>query len=89
MNPAFSNACEPYLAALGFLGQMQEAAVVRRRLLTIDPGFSVERYVRDSPYERVEDREHVAHGLRLAGVAEVSLAGSGVERRRGDDLMPG
>ena len=72
MNPAFSGACEPYLAALGFLGQMQEAAVVRRRLLAIDPRFSVERVLRNSPYERMEDREHVARGLRLAGVAESS-----------------
>ncbi len=70
MNPAFSSACEPYLAALGFLGQAQEAAVVLRRLLAIDPAFSIERYLRDSSYERLEDREHLARGLRLAGVAE-------------------
>ncbi len=70
MNPAFSGACEPYLVALGFLGQIQEAVVVRRRLLAIDPGFNVEGYLRESPYERVEDREHVARGLKLAGVAE-------------------
>ena len=74
MNPAFSGACEPYLAALGLLGQVQEAAVVRRRLLAIDPGFSVERFLRDSPFERVEDREHVARGLRLAGVTEGAAA---------------
>ena len=76
MNPAFSGACEPYLAALGFLGQAQEAAVVRRRLLAIDPAFSVERVLRDSPYERAEDREHLARGLRLAGVAEEFTAGA-------------
>ena len=72
VNPAFSGACEPYLAALGFLGQMQEAGVVRRRLLAIDPAFSVERSLRNSAYERMEDREHVARGLRLAGLAESS-----------------
>lgn len=88
-NPAFSIACEPYLAALGYLGQMQEAAVVRRRLLTIDPGFSVERYLRNSPFERVEDREHVARGLRLAGVAETSVAESEGGPRRDADLAPG
>ncbi len=88
-NPAFSIACEPYLAALGYLGQMQEAAVVRRRLLTIDPGFSVERYLRNSPFERVEDREHVARGLRLAGVAETSVAESEGRPRRDADLAPG
>ncbi len=74
MNPAFSAACEPYLAALGLLGQTQEAAVVRRRLLAIDPDFSTERYLRNSPYEQVEDREHVARGLRLAGVTEGAAA---------------
>ncbi len=74
MNPAFSGACEPYLAALGFLGQTQEAAVVRRRLLAIDSGFNIEGYLRDSSYERVEDREHVARGLRLAGVMETPTA---------------
>lgn len=74
MNPAFSAACESYLAALGYLGQMQEAAVVRRRLLTIDPAFSIESYLRDSPFEQVQDREHVAQGLRLAGVTEQSSA---------------
>lgn len=88
-NPAFSIACEPYLAALGYLGQMQEAAVVRRRLLTIDPGFSVERYLRNSPFERVEDREHVARGLRLAGVTETSVAESEGGPRRDADLAPG
>lgn len=88
-NPAFSIACEPYLAALGYLGQMQEAAVVRRRLLTIDPGFSVERYLRNSPFERVEDREHVARGLRLAGVAETSVAESEGGPRRDADLASG
>ncbi len=72
MHPAFSGVCEPYLAALGFLGQMQEAAVVRRRLLAIDPGFNIERTLRNSCYERPEDREHIARGLRLAGVAESS-----------------
>jgi len=70
MNPAFAGACKPYLAALGYLGQMEEAAVIRRRLLTIDPGFTVEAYVRATPCERVQDKEHVAQGLRLAGVLE-------------------
>ncbi len=89
MNPAFSAACEPYLAALGFLGQTQEAAVVRRRLLAIDPNFTVERCLRDSPFERAEDREHLARGLRLAGVVEGSPAEGETARRRGEELMPG
>ena len=70
LNPAFSAACKPYLAALGHLGQLQEAAVVRRRLLTIDPGFTVDGFLRASPYERQQDSEHFAQGLRLAGVPD-------------------
>ncbi len=89
MNPAFSGACEPYLAALGFLGQAQEATVVRRRLLAIDPGYTIERCLRDSPYERAEDREHLARGLRLAGMAEGDPAEGEGARRRGEELVPG
>ncbi len=70
MNPSFSAACKPYLAALGHLGQSQEAAVVRRRLLAIEPDFTLARYLRSSPLEREHDREHVAAGLRLAGIPE-------------------
>ncbi len=70
MNPAFSAACKPYLAALGHLGQLREAAVVCRRLLAIDPSFTVEKHLETTPFERVQDREHFAQGLRLAGVPE-------------------
>jgi len=73
MNPAFSAACKPYLAALGHLGQLQEAAVVRRRLLAIDPMFTVEGHLKATPFERVQDREHFAQGLRLAGVPDHNL----------------
>ncbi|MBC7801808.1 MAG: hypothetical protein H7Z10_14405, partial [Gemmatimonadaceae bacterium] len=73
MNPAFSSSCKPYLSALGHLGQLQEAAVVRRRLFAIDPGFSVEAYLKSSPFDRLVDREHIAQGLRLAGVPEKGL----------------
>lgn len=70
MNPAFSAACKPYLAALGHLGQMHEGAVVSRRLFAIDPGFTVEGFLKTTPFERLQDREHFAQGLRLAGVPE-------------------
>ena len=74
MNPAFSAACKPYLAALGHLGQLQEAAVVRRRLLAIDPGFTVEGHLRNTPFERTQDREHFAQGLRLAGIPSNTIS---------------
>lgn len=68
LNSAFSAACKPYLSALGHLGQREEAEIVRRRLLAIEPGFTVAGFVRSSPFERPEDREHFAEGLRLAGL---------------------
>jgi tetratricopeptide (TPR) repeat protein len=68
MNPAFCAAYKPYLAALGHLGRAQEAADVRRRLLAIDPGFSVDGFFAGSPFERDIDRDHFAQGLRLAGL---------------------
>ena len=70
MNPAFSASFKPYLAALGHLGQTQEAAVVLRRLLTIDPAFTILRHRHSSLFEREPDRQHFEDGLRLAGVAE-------------------
>jgi DNA-binding SARP family transcriptional activator/TolB-like protein len=70
MNPSFSATYKPYLAALGQLGRSQEASVVRRRLLAIEPDFTIEHFVATSPLERESDREHYAQGLRLAGVPE-------------------
>jgi len=70
MNPSFSATYKPYLAALGHLGRSQEAAVVRRRLLAIEPDFTLERFIATSPLERDADRDHYAQGLRLAGIPE-------------------
>ncbi len=70
MNPAFSGACKPYLAALGHLGLMEEAAVVRQRLIAIEPGFSVGRFLQLNAYERADQLQDYAEGLRRAGVPE-------------------
>ncbi|HME25315.1 MAG TPA: BTAD domain-containing putative transcriptional regulator [Acetobacteraceae bacterium] len=70
MNPSFSATYKPYLAALGHLGRTQEAAVVRRRLLVIEPDFNIERFLETTPLERKSDRELYAQGLRLAGIPE-------------------
>ena len=67
LNPSFSGAYKPYLAALGHLRQTQEAATVLAKLLTIEPDFTVERFLSRTPIERIEDRDHYAEGLRLAG----------------------
>lgn len=68
MNPGFSDALKPYLAALGHLGRREEAALVRRRLLAVEPCFTIARFLGASPFDRAADTEHLAEGLRLAGV---------------------
>jgi len=70
MNPSFSAACKPYLAALGHAGRMQEASVVLRRLMAIEPDFTIERFLATTPIEQPANREHYAEGLRRAGVPE-------------------
>ena len=70
MNPNFSAAYKPYIAALGHLGLIAEATNTLRRLLAIEPGFTVRSFIAASPFEHVEDRDHYAAGLRLAGVPE-------------------
>ncbi len=70
INPSFSAAYKPYLAALGHLRRDQEAAIVRRRLLMLEPDFTVDRFVATTPLERDSDKQHYALGLRLAGVPE-------------------
>jgi TolB-like protein len=67
LNPNFATGFKPYLAALGHLAQRREAEAVLRRLLAIEPGFSVERVLDATPLERQIDRDHYAEGLRLAG----------------------
>ncbi len=68
LNPGFSFSCKPYLAALGHLGMEQEAASVLERLLGIEAGFTVQHFLATTPLTRDSDRQHMALGLRLAGV---------------------
>jgi DNA-binding SARP family transcriptional activator/TolB-like protein len=70
MNPSFASAFRLYLAALGHVGRREEADQVRARLLALDPGFTVRRFVESSPFEREQDRELLRQGLRLAGVED-------------------
>ena len=71
LNPSFSAACKPYVAALGHLaGRQDEAAAARQRLLAIEPDFTIERFMASAPFEREGDRERYAEGLRLAGIPE-------------------
>jgi TolB-like protein len=70
LSPTFSAAYKPYLAALGHLGRNQEAATVRRRLMMLEPDFTIERFLQSTALERESDKIHYAEGLRLAGVRE-------------------
>jgi DNA-binding SARP family transcriptional activator/TolB-like protein len=87
MAPSLSAGFKPYIAALGHLGRTQEATVARRRLLAMEPEFTVERYILSSPLEREADKQHFAEGLRLAGIpetdAEAALAAAHQRQTRG------
>ena len=67
-NPEFSFADETQLAALGHLGRREEAAEVRDRLLTLEPGFSVSQALEGAPIQDPEGRARYAEGLRLGGL---------------------
>lgn len=77
LNPLFSSAYKSYLSALGLMGRRCEAKAVLRRLLELEPGFSIEDAVRRSPFTRPEDINHYADGLRRAGLPECGAAGPG------------
>jgi len=68
LNPSFSNMLKPYVSTLGHLGYLQEAGAIKRRLMEIEPTFTVARYLESSPLTLDRDRDHVALGLQLAGI---------------------
>jgi DNA-binding SARP family transcriptional activator/TolB-like protein len=70
LNPLFSSAYKGYLAALGWMRRPREAREVLDRLLTLEPGFSIETAVLRSPLIRPEDITRYADGLRQAGLRE-------------------
>jgi DNA-binding SARP family transcriptional activator/TolB-like protein len=70
LNPRFTSTYMGYLATLGQLGQADEAARVRARLLALEPGFSIKKALERSPMTREADRDLYAQGLRGAGLPE-------------------
>ena len=70
LHPGISAHYKPTLAALGHLGRVEEAALLRAKLLEIEPGFTVTAFLAASPFARAEDRNRFAEGLRKAGVPE-------------------
>jgi len=68
--PEFVNGYKPLIAALGHLGRKEEAKFYVAKLLSLEPGFTVERFGQVYPFKYTSDREHYMMGLRLAGVPE-------------------
>ena len=68
LHPRFSAAYKPYLSALGHLGEGKEASLVYRRLLQLEPDFTVRAFRATSPFSLREHVDHYASGLNLAGV---------------------
>ena len=68
----FVNGYKPLIAALGHLGRREEAKAYVDKLLSLEPGFTVERFGEVYPFKHASDREHYMMGLRLAGVPETS-----------------
>jgi DNA-binding SARP family transcriptional activator/TolB-like protein/Tfp pilus assembly protein PilF len=69
-NPHFVAGYKPLIASLGHLGRRDEAKPYVDKLLTLDPGFTVERFGETYPFKRDQDRRRYMQGLRLAGVPE-------------------
>ena len=70
INPLFSSAYKGYLSALGLMGRQRETGTILRRLLALEPGFSVRQAILRSPLSRPEDVAQYAEGLRRAGLRE-------------------
>ena len=67
--PEFVNGYKPLIAALGHLGRREEAKPYVDKLLTLEPGFTVERFAEVYPIKKAADRRRYMEGLQLAGVA--------------------
>lgn len=66
--PDFVNGYKPLVAALGHLGRREEAKPYLDKLLTLEPGFTVEKFAEIYPIKKAADRKRYMEGLRLAGV---------------------
>ena len=69
-NPGLVNGYKPLVASLGHLGRLDEAQPYVRKLLALEPNFTVERFRQTYPVKKTLDRDRYMVGLRLAGIAE-------------------
>jgi hypothetical protein len=64
------NGYKPLIASLGHNGRLEEAKPYLKKLLEIEPNFTLQRFAEVYPIKKEIDREHYMEGLRLAGVPE-------------------
>jgi TolB-like protein len=69
-NADFVAGYKPLVASLGHLERRDEAQPYVRKLLSLDPTFTVERFGEVYPIKKASDRTRYMAGLRLAGVPE-------------------
>lgn len=69
-NRNFVAGYRPLIASLGHLGRRDEARPYVRKLLSLDPRFTIERFLQAYPIKKASDRARYGRGLRLAGVPE-------------------
>jgi DNA-binding SARP family transcriptional activator/TolB-like protein len=81
MNPSFSAGYKLYLIALGHASRVKESEGVLKRLLAMEPDFTIDRFMQTTPLEREADRILYATGLRIAGVPEGSRDPAGAQKR--------
>jgi len=68
--PSFVAGYKPLIASLGHLGRHDEAQVYIRKLLSLEPNFTVEKFGKVYSIKQQSDRDRYMEGLRLAGVPE-------------------
>lgn len=69
LQPRYSAAYKPYLAALGHLNRRAEAARVAAKLASLEPNFATRTFIRNAPYVRKEHLEIYVRGFKLAGLS--------------------
>jgi len=68
MQPNLTFAYKVLLAALGHSSKADDADLIRKKLLQIEPDFDLDKARRRNPFNRREDADHYLSGLRFAGL---------------------